>query len=71
MTVLHEGCSMHLCSPQCRKFYFFIRIELVPHSNEEEQLFKISVDDIQCNCRLSKALVSFHCLEILEEIGHG
>jgi len=50
---------------------FLYRIGLQSLRNEEEHLFKLSVDDITCNSRLSKALVSFHCLKIQEEIGHG
>ena len=40
-------------------------------SEEEVPLFKISMDDVIENPRLKHAVVSFHCLNFLEEIGHG
>ena len=40
-------------------------------SEKEVALFKLNIEDIMENPHLKVAIVSFHCLNIQEEIGHG
>ena len=38
---------------------------------DEHASFKLSLDDVTKNLQLKQAFVSFHCLKIQKEIGHG